>query len=347
MEVFPRACRHRYANTTLTMMSPDRLTLRGLRIFIALEEARSVAGAAKKLGMSKSSISQHITSLEQSTGSALFDRQQKPVALTPAGQVLSLYAHRIVAMVAEAETALAETDANSLPVLNFAIIDDLDASLTPVMATALQKKLPHSYICTFSGRSDEVTSRMMAREADVSITASMPTDVARFQIQELFREHFVLVAAKGCYQPLDDWRKQLETLPLVQYSEAMPVGHLVVTHLKRIRLEVSRRYSFETTRSVIATVAKTGGWTLATPLSVLDASRFRDEIDIFPVPFAGLSRSVFLINRMNELGTLPETLNDTFLQLLRCELVPELEKMAAHVADKLEIYTDSTRLQTS
>ena len=118
----------------------DRLTLRGLRIFIALEEAKSVAKAAQNLGMSKSSVSQHITTLEQSVGIPLFDRQQKPVALTPAGHILSSHAHRIVSMVTEAEAALADNQANSLPVLNFAIIDDLDASLTPVMETALQGK---------------------------------------------------------------------------------------------------------------------------------------------------------------------------------------------------------------
>lgn len=319
------------------MNSTDRLTLRGLRIFIALEEAKSVAGAAKNLGMSKSSVSQHITTLEQSVGITLFDRQQKPVALTPAGQVLSLHAHRIASMVTEAEAALADNHANSLPVLNFAIIDDLDASITPVIATALQTKLPQSYICTFSGRSDEVTARMMARDADIAITASIPADIAKFQIQELFREHFVLVVAKGCYDASKDWHEQLTSLPLVQYSEAMPIGHLVVTHLKRIRLDVARRYSFETTRSVVATVAKTGGWTLATPLSILDASRFLDEVDIYPLPFAGLSRSVFLINRLNELGTLPDILTNTFQQLLHDELIPELNKIASNIAQMLEV----------
>ena len=322
------------------MNSSDRLTFRGLRIFIALEESQSVAKAAQSLGMSKSSISQHITTLEQSIGITLFDRKQKPVVLTPAGQVLSAHAHRIVAMVAEAEAALADNDALSLPVLNFAILDDLDASLTPVMATALQAKLPRSYICTFSGRSDQVTERISSREADIAITASIPADIARFQIQELFREHFVLVVAKDCYKETDDWRSQLSTLPLVQYSENMPIGHLVVTHLKRIRLEVTRRYSFETTRSVIATVAKTGGWTMSTPLSVLDASRFRNEVDIFPLPFSGLSRSVFLISRLHELGTLPEILTNTFQELLRNELIPEFKKIAPNVANMLETLDD-------
>ncbi len=315
----------------------DRLTLRGLRVFIALEETQSVADAALKLGLSKSSVSQHITTLEQSIGITLFDRKQKPVTLTPAGQTLSQHAHQIIATVSEAETALADFNADSMPVFRFALIDDLDASLTPVIVTALQTKLPRSFIRTFSGRSDQITERIVAREADIAVTASLPADISKFHIQELFREQFVLVVAKGCYQVDEDWQPQLSKLPLVQYSESMPIGQLVITHLKRIQFDVSRRFSFETTRAVIATVAKTGGWTIATPLSILDASRFRDKVDIFPLPFASLSRNIFLISRTNELGTLPLELTKTFRQLLKTELQSELIKIAPNVADKLEI----------
>ena len=318
----------------------DRLTVRGLRIFLALEETHSIAKAAEKLGLSKSGISQHVTALEQNVGVTLFDRKQQPITLTPAGQVLGLHAHRIIAMVTEAEMALADYSAGSMPVFNFAIIDDLDASLTPVIATAMQSRLLHSHIRTFSGRSDEVTSRLVSREANIAVTASVPLDIGKFQIQALFREQFVLVVAKGKYSPDRDWRIQLAELPLIQYSENMPIGQLVITHLKRIRFDVPRGLSFETTRSVIATVAKTGGWTLATPLSILDAVRFREELDIFPLPFTGLSRDIFLINRMRELGPLPAELAENIQDLLRDDLIPALQKSAPGIAGKLQIISD-------
>lgn len=316
----------------------DRITLRGLRVFIALEEVRSVAEAAKVLGLSKSNVSQNITTLEQNLGTKLFDRKQKPISLTPAGHVLSLHAHRIMAMVSAAEASLAEFNVDSLPVLNFAIIDDLDASLAPVMATALQSHLANSYICTFSGRSDQVTSRLISRAADIAVTASIPTDIHKFHIQELYREQFVLVTARSKYRPSDDWRDTLSQLPFVQYSDAMPVGQLVATHLKRIGFDVPRRFAFETSRSVIATVARAGGWTLATPLSILDASRFRQDVDIYPLPFTGLSRPIYLISRMNELGTLPHILAKQFRILLQNELFPEFARTAPNVADALEVH---------
>jgi DNA-binding transcriptional LysR family regulator len=327
------------SNKSLTDLS-DRLSLRGLRIFIALEEAKSVADAAKHLGLSKSNVSQHITTLEQNLGIRLFDRKQKPISLTPAGQVLSLHAHRIMAMVSAAEASLAECNMDTLPVLNFAIIDDLDVSLTPIMATSLQSQFPRSFINTYSGRSDHVTNRLEAREADLAVTANIPSNVHKFQMQQLYRENFVLVTARGTYKPSDDWRTALRDLPLVRYSEAMPMGQLVAAHLKRIGFDAPRRFSFETSRSVIATVARVGGWTLATPFSILDTRGFNDQIDIHPLPFTKVSRQIYLINRMNELGALPEILAKEFRNLLQTELQVEFAKIAPHLTDAIEIFTE-------
>ncbi|WP_405401246.1 LysR family transcriptional regulator [Paracoccus sp. Ld10] len=315
-----------------------RLSLRGLRVFIALEQALSVAEAARALGLSKSNVSQQITAMENGIGTKLFDRTRRPISLTPAGHALSQHAHRIIATVSMAEESLAELNLDSLPVLNFAVIDDLDASLTPTLAASLQAKLPRCFICTYSGRSDQVTARLLSRDADIAVTATIPTSMHRFQVLQILREKFVLVTARGKYSPDLDWRAQLSTLPLVQYSEAMPMGRLVSAHLKRIGLYVPRRFSFEASRSVIATVAGTGGWTLTTPLSILDSKRFRDQVDLMPLPFSGLSRQIYLINRTDELGTLPETLAKQFRALLQKDAVHEFARMAPHLADTIEVH---------
>ncbi|GAD56275.1 transcriptional regulator, LysR family [Limimaricola cinnabarinus LL-001] len=314
-----------------------RLTLRGLRAFIALEETRSVAAAAQKLGVSKSNVSQQITALEQSVGTKLFDRDKRPILLTPAGQVLSLHAHRITATVSAAEASLAEINLRSLPILNTGIIDDLDASLTPALASFLQARLPQCFISAFSGRSDQITEKLISRDIDIAVTAIMPTDMHRFNILPLLREQFVLISAQGKYDPRSDWRKTLSEIPLAQYSENMPMGRLVSGHLKRIGFHVQRRFSFESTRSVIATVVQTGGWTLSTPLSILDAGALADRVDISPLPFAGLSRQIYLITRVDEIGALPDLMARECRGLLRDRLLPEFAKRAPRLTEALSL----------
>ncbi len=316
------------------------LTLRELRVFVALEEARSVAGAAQRLCISTSGVSQHITALEHSIGAKLFDRRAKPITLTPAGQVLRTHAHRILAVVSEAETELAEINLSSLPVLNLAIIDDLDASLTPVLVSSLQARLSRCFIDASSGRSDQIIARLFAREADIGLTASMPADASALCVLPILREPFILVSAKGRIADGEDWREALTRLPLVQYSEAMPIGRTIAAHLKRLRLNAPSRCAFEATRSVIATVVQMGGWTLTTPLNLLDAGRFLSEIDIAPLPFPGLTRHIYLIARNDEFGHLPHDLARDCRVMARDRLVPDFASIAPGLADLIEVAED-------
>lgn len=319
--------------------TPD-LSLRALRVFVALEETGSVALAATRLGASPSGVSQTITALERSIGAQLFDRQARPATLTPAGQVLRLHAHRILAVVSEAATDLAQISLTSLPALTLAIIDDLDASLTPVLVASLQARLPRCFVNALSGRSDDIVARLVAREADIGVTALPPPDGPAFRTLPILRESFVLVTARGAVDGDDDLRSALTRLPFVHYSEAIPIGRTIAQHLRRLRLTLPRRFAFEATRSVLAMVAETGGWTLTTPLNLLDADRILASLDVRKMPFAGLTRSVRLIARAEELGHLPEDLARDCRHLVRDRLVPRFAKVAPDLAGAIEIAED-------
>lgn len=310
------------------------LTLRGLRVFVALEETGSVIGAATRIGGSPSGVSQHITALEQAVGAKLFDRKAKPVTLTPAGQSLSRHAHRILSAVSEAQTDLAELSLAALPQLNLAIIDDLDASLTPVLVSAVQARMPRCFVHAVSGRSDHVVERLEARAADIGVSALLPEGVG-FQAFPILTENFVLVAAKGAIT--GDPRAALTTLPFVQYSETLPIGQKIARHLRRVRLSPDRRFALEATRSVLAMVVQTRGWTLTTPLNLLDAERFLPQLDVLPLPFAGETRHVHLIAREGELGTLPQTLARDCRIIARARILPRFEALAPHMAGTISV----------
>jgi DNA-binding transcriptional LysR family regulator len=321
---------------------PAELTLRGLRVFVALEETGSIAGAAQRIGGSSSGVSQHITALEAAIGAKLFDRRAKPVTLTPAGQVLRAHAHRILSVVSEAQAELAEISLSNLPQLNLAIIDDLDASLTPVLVSALQARFRKCFVHAFSGRSDQVIERPNAREADIAVTALLPADATTFHSAPILREPLILVTARDAIAPGADAREALTRLPFVQYSETMPLGQKVAQHLKRVKLNVPRRFAFEATRSVLAMVVQTGGWTLTTPLNLLDAERFIPMLDILPLPFAGETRHVHLVARAEELGHLPEALARDCRRILRDVLMPRFAALAPGFGGAIEVAEDET-----
>lgn len=314
-------------------------TLQGLRVLLALAEAGSLQSAAARLGISLSGLSQQVTALERAVGARLFDRRARPVTLTPAGQALCGHARRILSVVSEAEADLAALSLSSLPRLNLAIIDDLDASVTPVLVAALQARFPRSFVQAVSGRSDQVIDRLVARAADIGVTALDPPGEG-FRSLPILREAFVLVAARGVLDGAADVRAALGALPFVPYSPDIPIGQRVARHLARVRMVVDSRMAFEATRSVLAMVVQARGWTITTPLNLLDAQQFLDRVEVRPLPFAGQTRTVALVARTDELGTLPDDLARDCRAMARSVLVPRFAALAPGLAGAIEVQAD-------
>lgn len=316
------------------------LTIRGLRVFVAVEEAGSIAIAAERLKASPSGVSQQISNIEKLIGAPLFDRQHRPLRLTPAGHILKRHARRILDDVSEALSELAAVDTASLPSLTVAILDDLDATLTPTLVAELQERYSGSFIYARSGWSNRVTELLENREANLAVSTVLPGDVKSYRIQGILTEPFILVAAKGKISPDDDVREQIGSLPFVEYSETIPIGRFIAQHLKRVRFSPPRRCAFEASRSVLQMVVQTGGWALTSPLNLLDAERFIDKVDIFKMPFPQSSRTVYLISREGELGGIPDALAKRCRELVRDGAVKRFREIAPQLADQMIVLED-------
>ena len=72
------------------------LTDNRLRIFVALAETGSFTAAAKRLGVSQPAVSQCIVQLEEEAGEPLVVRGRGEVTLTPTGERMLQYSHRIL-----------------------------------------------------------------------------------------------------------------------------------------------------------------------------------------------------------------------------------------------------------
>lgn len=313
------------------------LTLRGLKTFVAVEETRSIGGAAERIGSSPSSVSQQITALENAVGAKLFDRRGRPITLTPAGQVLRRHAHKILETVSEAQTELAELNLTALPKLSLSIIDDFDISLTPALVSRLQAQFRNCFVSASSGRSDTMVQELINRKSDIALASVLPEDPSAYWITPILRETFFLASAKGAIDPDEDLLPQLAELPFAQFSEDTHIGRLISQHLRRVRFNAPRRFAFDAARSVFSTVVQSGGWTVANPLSLLDAERFTPHIDLQPLPFPSLSRRIWLIARSDELGRLPERLATDCRRIVKRQAIGRFLEFAPNMADMIEI----------
>lgn len=82
------------------------LDLAQLRAFARIADLGSVSGAARALGMPKSSVSRLLARLEEAVGTVLIERSTRHLRLTDAGRLLHRHTSRILDDVSEAENAI-------------------------------------------------------------------------------------------------------------------------------------------------------------------------------------------------------------------------------------------------
>ena len=119
------------------------LNLRRLRVLLELSRLGSMREVADQLGMTTSSVSQHIAALASEVGAPLVEPVGRRVRLTPAGQRLAEHAVTILAAV---EAARRDLDPSGEPegvvrVAGFATA--IRRSLMPVLAELADEQPRH------------------------------------------------------------------------------------------------------------------------------------------------------------------------------------------------------------
>jgi DNA-binding transcriptional LysR family regulator len=87
-------------------MNRINLDMDVLRTLVTAQQLGSFNRAADRLGRSQSAVSQQVRKIEESVGEALFQKQGRGLALTPAGDVMLAYARRILELNDEAVSAV-------------------------------------------------------------------------------------------------------------------------------------------------------------------------------------------------------------------------------------------------
>lgn len=120
------------------------LDLDALRALATAMELGSFAQAAERLGRSPSALSLQMRKLESQTGRILLRKQGRGVALTEAGETLSRYARRMLALNDEALAALTTPDAAGL--VRVGMPQDYAESRLPPLLGAFTRSYPAARI---------------------------------------------------------------------------------------------------------------------------------------------------------------------------------------------------------
>ncbi|QAU47589.1 LysR family transcriptional regulator [Bradyrhizobium guangzhouense] len=169
-----------------------------LRAFLAVAEHRSFTRAADQLNRTQSAVSVQVRRLEQRLGAKLFQRARTGIVPTAAGEELRVYAQRILALHAEAVTALHARKPET--VIRLGVMDDYGTIVVPPLLASFAKSHPTVRVEVETG----LTATMPARlgEAYDLVIAMHP--VGRGDGELLRREQAVWAAAASCRAMAED-----------------------------------------------------------------------------------------------------------------------------------------------
>lgn len=129
-----------------------------LRAFVAVVEHGGFTRAARALHLTQSTISQQVRRLEQEAGHVLLDRNGPHPATTEAGERLLGYARRLLALVAEARTAMGQAPRQE--VIRIGVPEDLGGkALTPTLAAFSRRRGASLRLEVTSGLSNDLVAR--------------------------------------------------------------------------------------------------------------------------------------------------------------------------------------------
>lgn len=290
--------------------------LRSLEIFLAACEAGSMAGAARSLGMSQPAISQSIADLERKTGTTLFDRSVRPMALTLAGGMLRQRASALVADARQIAPLLRETKRGKVPLVRVGLVDSLSRALTEPLTAFLASRADE--VSIRSGLTSTHAGELLTRRLDLFLGVDDLEDLAGLERWHLLTEPYILQLPKRTKTPqsVEDLKQLCERMPLIRFSSRSKTGLEIERHLRRLGLQAPRFLEFDTPYGVAAMVAAKRGFAVTTPLCVAETSPLASATTMAPLPGPQLTRTLTLVARKGELGRIPRDLAEAARQQL-------------------------------
>jgi DNA-binding transcriptional LysR family regulator len=185
------------------------MNLRQLACFVAIVEEGSFTRAARRVGITQPSLSQHVRSLEEELGGAVLERLPRGVALNPAGRTL----------LPEARAALRAVERGRRGARAALALESGDLEIATVLSMAVGL-LPR-YIRLWHERHPDVGIRLQEFRHRSLLEDAVEQGVADFAIGPL---------------PLRAWEGPLEQVSWEEFVVVAPPGDPLASR-RRVRLE--------------------------------------------------------------------------------------------------------------
>jgi DNA-binding transcriptional LysR family regulator len=202
---------------------------RQLRYFVTVAEELHFGRAAVRLHMTQPPLSQAIAALEDGLGTALFLRNRRTVALTPAGSALLPEARRILSEAALLPDLARRAASGEAGRLALAFITSADYSVLPPFLRRYSERYPGVQLSLQEATSDVQIDELLRGRIDAGLLIPPLPDRARAELDymKVLDEPLILCAPAGLLRRKGPVAlRNLPPLPLIIFPrEISPALH--------------------------------------------------------------------------------------------------------------------------
>lgn len=240
-----------------------------LTYFLAAAQTQNFRQAAELCLVAQSALSRQIAALEDELEVALFTRNKKRVALTPAGQEFATYVRNAMEQLQEGQQFLAELRAGQRGTIRIGCIESLASAFLPSLFAAFHQQYPHIRLKVRVNHTDELITSVEQGEVELGLILDPRLQSELLIVKELFRQPLhLLVSAQ---HPLAQAKtpavtlEQIVTEPFILLDETSRMGQITKRIFAQRALSLHPLIEIESVEGLKEMVRQGIGVTLTLP----------------------------------------------------------------------------------
>ena len=261
-----------------------------LKNFIAITRHKSVAAAAREIGLTAAAAGQQLQQLEHEVGVELFDRTKRSLTLNRNGHALVEPIQEIIAKYESLGSSL-KSELSGTIVLG-ALVSTLMGAFGKTL-NELKHNYPELEIKLIAGLSSNFLEQVMEGTLDAAILTESPYALPQnVQWTELYKEPMILISPSS----LKSSKYPDNHLPFIRFERNTWTGHLVEQTIKVNKLKIQDGMELNSVEAIIELVRQGLGYSIVPKLANIAWADDR-QLSIQEFPGKTIYRKVGLLER--------------------------------------------------
>ena len=269
-------------------------SIKTLKNFLAITRHKSVAAAAREIGLTAAAAGQQLQQLEKEIGLELFDRTKRSLSLNAHGRSLIEPIQEIVARY-EALGSNLKSDLSGTIVLG-ALVSTLMGAFGKTL-NELKQSFPSLEVKLIAGLSSDFLDQVLDGTLDAAIVTESPYALPQnVQWTELYKEPMILISPASSSKPKSNASHTDSKLPFIRFERNTWTGHLVDQTIKANKLSIQEGMELNSVEAIIELVRQGLGYSIVPKLANISWGNDR-QLNIQDLPGKTIYRKVGLLER--------------------------------------------------